>query len=220
MSGVFYDLMEETGKQLHLKIEWTTEATLGQMMTDLALGRYDMVCSSVYELPERAREGAFSVPLFYSPSYLYVREGDTRFDNHYERVNRPDIKLSELDGEFSSVAHKEFFPQAAGMALPQTATGADIFSVVASGKADAVASDPYSFADFIANNPHSLRQVKGKPLLILGVGMPMVAGEPELKNAIDTTLSYLVNTGYVDKVLNQYPSAAASWRVAVPYREP
>jgi len=219
LSGPFYDLLEEMGRQLKLKVEWTAEVSWGEMLADLALGRYDAVCIPVMETPARAREADFTVPIFYAPFNLYVRKDDMRFDNNFDLANQPDIKFSGLDGGYSSTAADELFSKATKLYLPQLSGSADLYMMVASKKVDAVISDPYTFSRFDAANPGALRAAAGKPLLVLSLGLSIPSNEPAFKSMLNTTIDYLHNSGFVDKVLKKYEGAEASLRVAKPYEE-
>ena len=220
MGGPFYDLVKEMGRQLKLKIEWTTEVSMGEMLADLALNRYDMVCVPFFETPNRAREGDFTMPIFYSTAHLFVRKDDTRFDNNFERANRPDIKLAALDGEFSSIGAAETFPKATLVTLPALSANVDLYMTVAGNKADAVMQDPYTFANYNATNPGIIRPAAGPPLRVVATGMLIPANEPAFKAMLNTTLAYLHDSGFIDKTLKKYEGAIKSLRVAKPYALP
>lgn len=206
MSGLGYELTEELGKQLNVKIDWTSEVIYGQMLADLATGKYDMICAPFYALPSRAREANLSVPLFYFPAYLYARNDEHRFDEHYERADDPYIKLAVLDGNFSNTAAYQHFPKAQKVTAPEMTTVPDLFVSLATRKADLVVSDPGSFANYKKANPGILRQVAGKPLQVMAAVFLLPAREQDLKNAVDATLAYLQDIGFVDGLLKKYES--------------
>jgi ABC-type amino acid transport substrate-binding protein len=219
MSGAFYDIIEEIGRQLKLKIDWTAETASGSVMADLALNKFDMACSVWAEMPTRTREGDFAGPLFFIPAYLYVRKDDARFDNNYDRANQPDIKFAAIDGDFEDIITNERFPAAGKYGLPQVAVGADLFLAVADKKADAVALDPNSFADYNTTNPDKLRPAAGKPLSVFEVGMPIPPNEPAFKAMLNTTIAYLHNNGFIGKTLDNYEGSIKSVRVAKTYAD-
>ncbi|MFA5040205.1 MAG: ABC transporter substrate-binding protein [Bdellovibrionales bacterium] len=219
MSGLYYDLVEEIGQQLDIKIEWAGEVSTGQMLADLASNRYDMICSPLGLTPGRAREGDFTTPFLYTPVYLYVRKDDTRFDNNFERANQPDITLAIMDGELSGIAANENFPSAKQTTILQLLNSADLFMAVANKKADAVVQDPFSFETYDKNNPGILRPTGNTPLRMLAAGMPLPANEPALKAMIDTTINYLIDSGYVDKLFRKYEGNFKYFRAAKHYQE-
>ncbi|MDD5587268.1 MAG: transporter substrate-binding domain-containing protein [Alphaproteobacteria bacterium] len=204
MSGLGYELVEEIGKQLNIKIEWASEVSYGQMLADLAVNKYDMICAPFYALPSRAREANLSMPLFYFPAYLYARKDDARFDNRYDAANSPTVKFAVLDGNFSSTAAYRNFPKAEKVTTPEMTTVPDLFVQVATRKADLVVSDPGSFANYNKNNPGTLRQVAGNPLQVMAGVFLLPAKEQDLKNATDATLAYLHGIGYIEALLKKY----------------
>lgn len=217
--GPFYDITEEIGRQLKLKIEWTGETSWGQMFADLALNRFDMICGPVMETPSRAREGEFAAPLLFTPIRMYARANDTRFDDNLERANQPDVKFASIDGQYTAVVANEDFPKAAKMSLPQMSNGVEVYIAVATGKADAVVSTPYAFADYNKANPNLLRPVSVPPLRQVALGMPVPMNEPSFKATINTTIIYLHSSGFIDKVLKKYDEPVKFIRVAKPYQE-
>ena len=204
MKGLFADLFEETAKQLGVKIEWTTEIVHAHIPTDLDNNRYDVLCGMLFATPSRAREMGFTIPLLYHPAYLFVKEGDTRFDNNYAAANDPSVKFVILDGEFSAIAANERFPKAQKVSLPQNATGSDLMLNVANGKVDALITEMTTFLIYNKNNPGKVRRAAGPPESVIGAGFPVPQKEQDLKNALDTTLSYLQGTGFIDKLFDRY----------------
>jgi ABC-type amino acid transport substrate-binding protein len=220
MSGMTYDLTEEIGRQLKLKIEWTGEVSTGSMLADLNLGRFDMICSPFGMTPGRAREAGFTPPFLFSPIYMYVRKDDTRFDNNFEAANDPHVSFAILDGEFSSIGANENFPAATKVSIPQLLNSADLYMAVATKKADAVIQDPYTFADYDAANPGVLRAAGNRPMRLIAVGMPIPANEPALKATLDTTIAYLQDSDFIDKLLKKYEGKVRIYRSAKAYAEP
>ncbi len=217
MGGAVYELVEEMGKLLSVKIDWTAEVATGQIFSDLSLNRYDMVCSIFAATPGRAREGDFVGPIFYSPLYMYVRKDDTRFDADFDIANRPEMKFAALDGEGSSLMASEMFPAASKVSVPQYSTSADLYMMVANKKADAVLQDPFTFADYAAQNPGVLKAAGNRSFRVFSLGMPIPGNEPALKAALSTTLAYLHDGGFVDRLLKKYDGDSKFIRVAKPY---
>ncbi|MDD5586300.1 MAG: transporter substrate-binding domain-containing protein [Alphaproteobacteria bacterium] len=204
IGGLFPDLIEEIGKQLSVKIEWTTEMASGQMFSDMALNKYDMGCMAYFVTPGRVREGSMTLPVLYWPTFLYARANDTRFENNYARANDPAVTFATMDGEFSSIGAQEFFPKASTASVPQISSSAELLSLVVSKKADLVVTEPLTYLDYLKSNPGTLHQVKGKPVFVGAASMPLPAREPDLKEAIDGTLTYLQGLGFIDKLLSKY----------------
>ena len=219
MSGLVADIVEEMGRQLKLKIEWTAETSWGQMLTELNLNRYDIVAGAVFMNPNRAREADFTSPLLYSPAIMVVRKDDDRFDKDISRANKPDVKFVHIDGMYTALVSEEEFPLAVKTSLSQISNAAELFVMIATKKADASVVDSHAFALYAVNNPGVLRPVAGKPLRVTAMGLPLPANEPALKAMLDTTLAYLHDSGFIDKTLKKYDDPVKFIRVAKPYAE-
>jgi len=74
LSGMSYEIVEEIGRQLKLKVEWVSEVSTGSMLSDINLNRFDMICSPFAITPGRAREANFTMPFSYMPVYMYVSQ--------------------------------------------------------------------------------------------------------------------------------------------------
>jgi ABC-type amino acid transport substrate-binding protein len=221
MKGLFVDLMERIGKELSIKIDWSGEAIMGQMFTDLNNKRYDAICAPFFATPGRAREGSFTVPVFYHPAYLYARADDHRFDGNYDAANNDAITFAAVDGDFSSLAPQQIFTKAKRLDLPQLSTGADLYMQLVNKKADLVAQEPFSFADFDKGNKGLLRQVSGAPLQVSPVSIPLPAREGDLKEVMDVTLTYLHDNGFIEGLFKKYEESEGMkfLRQAKPYTE-
>jgi ABC-type amino acid transport substrate-binding protein len=218
MKGMFAELINEIGKQLNVKVQWSTEILHDQIPTDLASNRYDMLCGMLFATPTRAREMAFTKPLLIHPAYLFVRADDHRFDNNYEAANDPSIKFAILDGEYSAIAANERYPRSQKVALPQNSSGPELLLNVSGKKADVVATEMMTFALFNKSNPGQLRRVDGPPESIVEASFPLPLDEPDFKNTIDTTMTYLHGTGFINKLLDKYETTDIKFlRMPKPY---
>src|ERR1017187_1796282 len=65
LSGIYYDAMEEAGKNLGLKIDWAEETGWGTMVEGLDAKRFDMVVGGIWPSSTRGKRVDFSVPLYY-----------------------------------------------------------------------------------------------------------------------------------------------------------
>jgi polar amino acid transport system substrate-binding protein len=221
MSGIMYDLVEEIGKRLSLKIEWTGEVAPAHIFTDLALNRYDAICMAFYITPERAREGSFTTNILYWPTYLYARASDTRFDNDYAKANDPRVTFATMDGDFSAVGAREHFPKAKTSSVPEISSSADLFNLIVSKKADLIVTEPLTFLNYLKNNPGTVRQVKGSPVYVGATAMPLPPKETDLKEVIDESIVYLQGTGFIEGLLKKYETPGLKFlRLAKPYEEP
>jgi ABC-type amino acid transport substrate-binding protein len=219
-SGPWYDVVEEMGKRLGLKIEWTEEVGTANMFEGFRTGRYDALCAPLTSTPERARIADFTIPFAYIPYHLYVRKDDTRFDNNPAAANDPAIRVVTIDGEYSSKVAQDDLPKAQVISLQNMTQGSDLLLYVESGKADVAPDDGVSAADFITQHNGSLRPIAGPPLRILPVVLPIPKGEIELKLMLDATLEEMQNTGFTQKTFLSYAKQPGMYLFPAPPQAP
>lgn len=217
--GIWYDLTEEVGKQLGLKIVWAEEVGTGDTGAALNYNRIDMYCAGLWPASSRVRAMNFLHPASFDPMLVYVRVDDHRFDNDLSRVNSPDVAISAMDGEGASLIAVEDFPKAKIVSVPQLSSYADMFNNVAMRKADIVVAAPPGAADYIKNNPGKLRPLSDKPLRVFPVSLAVKYGENELRDMLNQAQDNVLYNGTMDKILARYEiNKGDFWRVSKPYR--
>jgi len=210
MSGIGYDMMEEIGKQLSLKVEWTAEVNFDALLEGYASNRYDMVCGPMTATPAWARASDFTIPFVYAAYYLYAKEGDKRFDNNYAKVNDPKVRYAALEGDMNAILGNEEFPLAQKVSLAQITSNVDVLMSVAAGKADVTTMEPVPSNGFMKANPGKIRQVPGPAVRAMPLNYSVPPGEEKFKAMINITLKQMIDTGFIDKMLKKYPDYDAT----------
>ena len=220
LSGVYYDLMERMAKDWSMKIEWAEEVGAANRFEGFATGRYDLLCSPVGGTAERTSVSDFSRPFVYHPFSLYAREGDNRFDNNHAAANNSEITLATLDGYIGAAITKRAFPNAKVTSLPNLSTESDILLGLSMGKADAAVCDAVMAQDYIKNNPGKIKRVAGPPVSISTETIALPVGEPTLRQKINISLDYYLDTGVIETILNTNGLEHGKvLRIAKPYQE-
>lgn len=216
--GMFYDIVEEIGKKLNLKVEWTEEVGWGTMIEGLNQGRYDMVGSPVWPNSARALKADFSIPATYNVMYAYARTDDDRL-NKLEDINSKNIRITVVDGTTAQFLAKQKFPEAQIVALSQLSPQSDLLLNVSTHKADILFQDPFVVNSFLENNPNDrFKIIENKVVRVDGNALVFNSGELELKNMIDTVLREEINGGFIDNLLKKYDKFGNSfYPVATPY---
>ncbi len=203
-SGIYYDLLEEMGHQLSLKIEWTEEVSTTNAFMGLKAGRYDVICSPLTPTPGRAREVEFTIPTAFRPYYAYARIDDQRFDSDYNKINDSAVKMVAVEGEFAQTVVKEKFPQAQLLLLPTlTDYGQDELNV-AMGKADIALAEPATAEGFMSMNPGEIRQVPGASIHKVPASLLVPVGDEALKSLLNTTIETLQSAGVMQRIYEKY----------------
>ncbi|MEK7504803.1 MAG: transporter substrate-binding domain-containing protein, partial [Patescibacteria group bacterium] len=182
LSGIFHDALEEAGKNLGLKINWVEEVGWGTMIEGLKAGRYDMIGSPVWPSAPRATQADFTRPLTYSVISVYSRANDNRFNNSWDAINSPDVRISVVDGELAQTIAQSQFPTAKVVSLPQLSDISQSLLNVSSGKADVAFVEPYIADAFLKNNPGSIKNVQpNNPLRVNGNSIVIGQGKEAAK---------------------------------------
>ena len=219
LSGIFIDILEEAGKNLGLKIEWSEEVGWSNIIQGLEANRYDLVPTGVWPNASRGKHVSFTIPLFYNRLDAYVRKNDKRFDNNIQAIDSNSVIIATIDGYINQTIAKSRFSYARLLTHPDICDGAQVFLDVVNKKADITFNDPSLAALFLKNNPNTIKCITTKPLTVEANTMIFKIGEPTFKSMLDTALDELINNGYVDSVLNKYePTPGVYLRVAPPYK--
>jgi polar amino acid transport system substrate-binding protein len=204
VSGIMKDVMDEIGKRMGLKVEWTAAMGWGDITTAANGGKIDLFCNTVWPDKAQLHNMSLSRPLFYTPTYAYARADDKRFDDNYAAINSPSVTIGGIDGDTSYVTMKDYFPNAKMLALPSEADMPQLLLGIVTKKADIMLGDPSVIRDYDKANPGKIRQVKGKPLFLMSEVLVTRAGEQQFMNALDTVLDLLINEGVIDRTLKKY----------------
>jgi len=218
LSGIFYDTMQEAGKNLGLKINWVEEAGWGTMIEGLEAGRYDIIVTDLWPNAARSKSIDFTNALYYIPIGVYVRPGDNRFSN-LNAINSSDITIATIDGEMSSLIAQTDFSQAKVISLAQDTPVSQVLLNVSTKKADVTFAQPAIAEEFLANNPGAVENIaKENPVRYFPNTMGVPKDEEGFKSMINTALEELLNNGTMDRLIAQYEKYDGSYYpVAKPY---
>jgi len=221
LCGVFVETIEKIGSEMNLEIEWVEEVGWGTQIEGLKTNRYDILGSSVWANPKRAKFAYLSDPLYYSPISVFVRENDNRWDNveSWSILNSPEVKISTIDGGTGEVIVRNNFPKATKVSLPQMTEFSQSFMDVVHKKADLLFLEPYYGFKFLESNPNTIKDIsKDKPLRMFGNCYMMKQGEDEFQKAINVIIEDLHNSGFIEDLIKkyeEYPNTIV--RVSKPY---
>jgi len=219
--GIFVETIEKVGQEMNLEIEWVEPVGWGTQIEGLNNDRYDILGSSVWANPKRAKFAYLSDPLYYSPISVFVRKDENRWNDieSWSILNDSDIKISTIDGGTGEVIVRNNFPKATTIPLPQMTEFSQSFMDVVHKKADLLLLEPYYGFKFLESNPNSIKDIsKGKPLRMFGNCYMIKQGEDELQKAINVIVEDLHNSGFIEdlvKKYEEYPNTIV--RVSKPY---
>ena len=223
LRGVFVETLEEAAKNLNLTVEWTEEVGWATQIEGMDRDRYDMLGSSVWANPKRARLATLSTPLYYSPLYIYARKGDLKFNDKsaLSALNAAGERISTVEGGTGETIAKTQFPQAHRVALPQMTDFGVSFMEVIHNKSDIVIMEPFHAMKFLESNPGTIVNITPKePLRVFGNCYMFKRGEADFQNMLNVSLTDLLSSGFVEALLAKYEKYPNSQlRVVRPYRQ-
>lgn len=222
LSGIFVETLEKAAENLGLTVEWTEEVGWGSQIEGLETDRYDIVGSPVWANPTRGKLTTLSIPLYYSGIGIWVRQNEDRFRfvKDWSVINTEKIRIATIDGETGDLIARTQFPKAQRISSPQLTDISQKFLDVTASKADLFFAEPYFGYKYIENNQNSVKNIASeKPIRTLGNCYMMKRNQAELKHMLDVALEDLLNSGFVDQLLDKYePAPNTFYRVSQPYR--
>lgn len=220
-SGIFHEVLQEIGKKLDVKIDYTEEVGWGTMIEAISSGRVDLIATGVWPTTERGKHVDFTNPLYYSTVKTYVRVNDSRFDGDLSKINNSNIKISSIDGEMTSIIAQLDYPKAKQESLTQMSDVSQVLLNVATGKADVTFAEPAIALEYMAMNPGRIKEVKSvKPVRVFPNAMIVGKGEIELLSTLNIAVDELINNGFVNRVIEKYEKYPGSFqKVDLPFRE-
>lgn len=220
-SGLIYDFMQELGKALNIKVEYSLEVPWDSIHVALASGKADAHCAGVFATSARGRNLAFSSPLFFSPTVAFARWDDHRFDNNLSAINDSGITVAISDDDITTEIYQQDFPLARTYELPQMAPPEELFLVVAQKKADVTLNGPSRLKTFERGNPRQVRVIPTeKPLRIFANTLAVDMKEQELVTMLDTAVNQLIDNGTMARLVEKYRKKGLDTAFLVPVERP
>lgn len=212
-SGIFYEVLEKVVENLGLKIEYTKEVTWDGMIQDIQDKKIDMVVTGIWPTSQRGKFVDFLNPLFYSVVNAYTYSGNNKFDNNIESINSPSVKIAAIDGEMTSIIAEMDFPKAARIDVTSLGGVSQALLEVHNKKAEVAFVEPSIALEYLSKNPNSIREIVGiKPLRVFPNSMLIPKNEEDFKSTLNIAINELINSGFVDKVIDKYEKYSYSYR--------
>lgn len=205
MKGYVYDLTNELGRRLSLKIVWDGgDVGWEQIVPTIQSGRADMACSTLWQSAARGRVLSFTRPLWYNQIRMYSRKDDSRFnDGRIETLNADTLTMPMVDGGESEQILETYFPLAKRLSMPPTSMPEDFFLALTTKKVDAVAVDVGVMNNFNRSHPGLIKEIPlERPLHVYPAAFAVAMGETDMRDMVDSAVAEMINTGYIERLLS------------------
>lgn len=223
MSGLFVDVLEEAGRRLGLKVEWTEEVGWGSIFEGLNANRDDVFGAGLWQNASRSKAAAFSKPVIFNPIMVWVRSGDKRFnEKDIDGLNSPQVRISVQDGAVEDLISKSDYPLAKRVSVPQLSPWTDVLLNITSKKADLTFAEPAAVDLFLDKNPGTLTDIDPKdPIRVFPNAYAFKLGEVKFQEMLNGALDEMIDDGTMEKLIRKYEHQPNEfYRVAKPYAIP
>lgn len=208
MSGVFYEAVEEIGKNANIKINWAEENSYVALMESLSTGRIDAICSGLWLNAAKAHVVDFSDPFFFHELAVYVNSDDTRFDYNLRDMNSDNITFAVIEGALADQISSTDFPEAKQHVLPQLSDYPQLLMEVTTGKADATISATSEIYVYNENNQKKVRKVPTeRPIRVFPNVLFVDKGQTDLLNFLNAGIKNLHYNGVMADLVSKYEPA-------------
>ncbi len=205
MSGVIYDFMQEVGKALNVKVEYSLEVPWDSVPTALKTGKADAHCAGIWATAVRGRVMTFSNPLFFSPVVAFARADDGRFNFNSERINQADVTVAISDDDITTEIYTRDSPNAKKFELPLSSPPEELFLALATKKADVTINNPARLQTFNKNNPDQVKVIPDyAPLRIFPNVIAVDIREAQLQSMLNTAIDQTLNSNVMQKIAAKY----------------
>lgn len=204
-SGIFYDIIIEISKKYGWRVRWTEEVGYGVIIDGLDNKRFDIFGSTVWPTPERKPKADFSVSLYKSPTFVWVRSDYGKTDD--EIRNDENARVAVKENDISDSIAKSDFPNNRQVRVPQLSDTTDVLKFVAEGRADFTFVEPYLAEHFNKTSPVKLVATSENPIRVYENTIILKRGETKLKDLLDKELMLLKQNGTIARLIKKYTGA-------------
>ncbi len=204
LTGLMVEIAEQMATNTKLKIVWVGPIEWGNIPTELANGKIDAFCAGTWMDGRRSAFMLMTTPVAYNGLEAFVRGNDTRFDQNFTRLDRPDVRLAVLENTAVGNLSVRLLPHATPYALPASGTDMDALLTVGTGKADIAFDAPGIASSYMKNNPGQIKRLRpDHPYALMGTVLTVGADDFRLLHVLNTSLAELRNTGFLQAAIHR-----------------
>lgn len=205
-SGLAFDFVSALGKELDIKVDWVEEATWGTFQEGLKAGRYDAMCTPLWEAGTRAKMALYTKPLYDCNLSMVARADDARFDDGLKSLNNDNVTILTVEGDISGPLREKLYPLTKELALPPGTDDGQYFMNIATKKADVGFAFEYRMKVYNEASDVKLKPIgQNEPVRSYGSGLTVAHGEADLKFMLDSAINTVLKSGEAKEIISRYP---------------
>jgi ABC-type amino acid transport substrate-binding protein len=195
-AGYDVDLLKQLAAYAHVKLKIDNLAFTG-LIPGLQTKKFDLVSVGLSPTAARAKVVSFTKPYVPYAQIVAVPKKDVGVDTSISVLNTPNDVISALLGSTDQTEAESVFPKAKIDALADQNSD---FSLVATGRANAIVVEDYLLAEYNQANPGQLVPAKLKPLDVQYGSYAVQHGNTALANYLSKFLCTSDKNGTLAKL--------------------
>jgi ABC-type amino acid transport substrate-binding protein len=196
-SGMFYEILNLFKEKFGFEIIFVEETGYGVIENGLIDNRFDLFASTIWPTESRQEKISFSISLFESPVYIYIRENELndKLDGKLVVVKQNDISEYLADKFF--IANRKVY-------LPQLYQAIQILEFLADEKGDFTFVEESLADEFNSFSTSKVKKFQENPIYIFDNCFAFSKSNIELKNLLDNFILELKAKGQLDTLVQKY----------------
>lgn len=200
--GYYIELFERLASEAGFDVVWV-ETTWTTMISDLKVGKFDVMAAPVFRTIPRATAVAFTNAIDYFGLSAVVRADDARFSSVYD-FNRPEIRISVVQGEVGEEFAARHLPDAELTRHKSGSIAVALVDVI-QGRSDVGICDAWTARQFVAEHPGEVRDLFGEdPFNKVGAGWFVRSDDLEFLQFLNTAVDWLKTSGALEEIATRY----------------
>jgi cyclo(L-tyrosyl-L-tyrosyl) synthase len=205
-SGIFFEIISLISEKYSWQVRWTEEVGYGVIIEGLESNRFDMFGSTAWPTPERKVKADFSMSLYKSPAFAWVRAD---YGKTIEEIRGDkNIRVAVIENDITDSIVKADFPNNRQVGIPQLDSVMGALKFVAEDKADFTFTEPCIVESFNKNSAVELVPIPAKPIRVYENPFIFKLGEKRLKDFLDTELNILKQNGTITTLIKKYTESS------------
>jgi ABC-type amino acid transport substrate-binding protein len=175
VEGLVAEYIDTVATRNGLKIEWSDELNIGDIVPSLNNRRIDWLCVPCAPVPAFRKHLDFEVPFGHLPFYLFTRK-----DNPPTQEQLPTARFAAVDGYIPQYLTPQIYPSATVVGLMASTSNGELFDQIRYNKVDALIAEGLNGHLYMQKNPG---QVEVNPLMpprTLSMLFPTRKGDKEM----------------------------------------